>query len=429
MKIAIAGIGYVGLVTAVCLANIGHHIICVEQDKEKVKKLNSGETIIFEPYVSDLMKKNKERITYTSDYATAYKSVDVIFICVGTPERRDGYANLSYLYEVAKQIATEIEKEAVVVVKSTVPIGTCAKLSELMNSISNYNIEVVSNPEFLSQGSAITDILYAERIVIGTKTEKSLQVMKNIYDGLKQKMVITSLESSEMIKYASNDFLALKISYINEIANLCEMVNANIDDVAYGMGLDNRIGNKFLNAGIGYGGSCFPKDTKALHWLSKYHDYELKTIKAAIEVNENQKIKLIKKARKYYSSFNNLNIAVLGLTFKPNTDDLREAPSLENIPLLLDDGANISVWDKAGTENFKKIFKDNVTYCKTIEDTITNADICFIFTEWEDVKKFPIKKFKSLMKKPIIIDGRNCYSVEEAKKEGITYDSIGRPKV
>ena len=229
-----------------------------------------------------------------------------------------------------------------------------------------------------------------------------------------------------MIKYASNDFLALKVSYINEIANLCEIVGADVSDVAKGMGMDSRIGNKFLQAGIGYGGSCFPKDTKALHWLGNFYDYELKTVKAAIEVNANQKLRLIKKARKYYETFEGLNVAVLGLTFKPNTDDLREAPSLDNIPILLDYGAKVKAFDPVGENNFKKFYPNEIEYCQTIEDTIKDADICFIFTEWEDVKEFDINKYKELMKKPIVIDGRNCYDLSSVEGKGIIYESIGR---
>jgi len=288
---------------------------------------------------------------------------------------------------------------------------------------------VASNPEFLSQGTAVKDTLHASRIVIGAENENTANTLKELYKGFNTPILVTNRRSAEMIKYASNDFLALKISYINEIANLCEMIGADIDDVTKGMGFDTRIGNRFLNAGIGYGGSCFPKDTKALHWLANYYDYEIKTVKAAIEVNENQKFKLIKKARKYYESFNNVNVAVLGLTFKPGTDDLREAPSLVNIPLLLEDGANIKAWDPVGFNNFKSIFGDTINYCNTIEETLNDCDICFIFTEWDEVKKLEPQVFKKYMKKPIILDGRNCYSISELEKYDIIYESIGRKAI
>lgn len=432
MKIVVAGTGYVGLVTAVCLSEIGHTVTCVDVDENKIKMLNEGKSPIFEPDLEELMFKNKEKLTYTLDSKNAYKNADVIFIGVGTPEKKDGSANLKYVFEVAKEIAESIEQGCIIVVKSTVPIGTNKKVEKLIkDNLKNkeVKIEIVSNPEFLSQGTAVKDTLHAQRIVLGVPSKHAEKVMKEVYDGFGQPYVITDRASSEMIKYASNDFLALKISYINEIANLCEIVGANIEDVSKGMGLDSRIGNKFLNAGIGYGGSCFPKDTKALSWLANFNDYELKTIKAAIEVNENQKLKLIKKARKYYESFENLNVAMLGLTFKPNTDDLREAPSLTNIPIILDDGANVKAYDPIGEKNFKKIYPNEITYCNNIEETLKDADICFIFTEWDFVKNIDLSLFEKLMKKPIIIDGRNCYNLEEIRKHKVIYESIGRKTI
>lgn len=428
MKIVVAGTGYVGLVTAVCLSEIGHNITCVDVDEKKINMLNEGKSPIFEPGLEELMLKNKERLKYTLDYEKAYHNADVIFIGVGTPEKKDGSANLSYVYQVAKEIANNVEQDTIVVVKSTVPIGTNKKIERYLkeNLKNNVKIEVVSNPEFLSQGTAVRDTLHAQRIVIGVTSKRAESIMRQVYDGFNQEYLITDRESAEMVKYASNDFLALKISYINEIANLCEIVGANIQDVTKGMGMDKRIGNKFLNAGIGYGGSCFPKDTKALSWLANYNDYELKTIKAAIEVNENQKLKLIKKSRKYYESLEELNVAVLGLTFKPNTDDLREAPSLSNIPILLEERANIRAYDPIGENNFKKNYSKEITYCKSIEETIKDTDICFIFTEWENIKNFDIKLYKELMRNPIILDGRNCYNLNEMKKENVIYESIGR---
>lgn len=431
MKIVVAGTGYVGLVTAVCLSEIGHYVTCVDVSKEKIDMLNKGKSPIFEPGLEELMLKNKDRLKYTLDYKQAYSDADVIFIGVGTPEKKDGSANLSYVYQVANEIAQNVNNDVIIVVKSTVPIGTNKKVEKYIkeNLKNNVKIEVVSNPEFLSQGTAVKDTLHAQRIVIGVTTKRAENIMRQVYDGFNQEYLITDRESAEMVKYASNDFLALKISYVNEIANLCEIVGANIQDVTKGMGMDKRIGNKFLNAGIGYGGSCFPKDTKALSWLANYNDYELKTIKAAIEVNENQKLKLIKKARKYYDNFEGLNVAVLGLTFKPNTDDLRDAPSLNNIPILLEEGANIKAYDPVGEENFKKAYPTEITYCKTVEETIKDADICFIFTEWDSIKGFDITLYKKLMKNPIILDGRNCYNLDDMKKENLTYESIGRKTI
>ncbi|MEY9868459.1 UDPglucose 6-dehydrogenase [Peribacillus sp. B2I2] len=428
MKIAVAGTGYVGLVTAVCLAENGNTVTCVDINEEKVKLLNSGVSPIYEPQLEELMWKNSEKITFVTEYIEAYKDADVIIIAVGTPERKDGSANLQYINEVAKQIANTVIKDCVVAIKSTVPIGTNDKIEKIIkeNLQYNVNVDVVSNPEFLAQGSAVKDTLEATRIVLGVESENAEKIMREVYKNFNIPFVITNRNSAEMIKYAANDFLALKVSYINEIANLCEIVGANIEDVSKGMGMDPRIGDKFLNAGIGYGGSCFPKDTKALHWLANYNDYEIKTIKATIDVNENQKIKLIKKARKYFNSFNGLTVAVLGLTFKPGTDDLREAPSLTNIPILLEDGAKINVWDPVGMDNFKKVFTDSVSYSSSIEEAITNADVCFIFTEWSEIKKFEIEKYAKLMNRPLVIDGRNCYDVEKVKNTEIIYESIGR---
>jgi UDPglucose 6-dehydrogenase len=428
MKIAVAGTGYVGLVTAVCMAEKGHQVACVDTDENKIKLLKQGKSPIYEQDVEELMANNAARLTYATAYQSAYKDAEIIFIGVGTPEKKDGSANLTYIYDVAKQIAQTVENDCVVVVKSTVPIGTNDKVEKILNDNKTHDVRiaVISNPEFLAQGTAVRDTLYASRIVIGVESEEAEKVMREVYKDYDAPLLVTDRRSAEMIKYASNDFLALKISYINEIANLCEIVGANIQDVARGMGYDNRIGNKFLNAGIGYGGSCFPKDTKALHWLANMNDYELKTVKAAIEVNEQQKLRLIKKARKYYDSFEGLTVAVLGLTFKPGTDDLREAPSLLNIPILLDDGAMVKAFDPVGVENFKKVIDQGIEYCESIDETIKGADICFIFTEWDEIKNYDVAKFSRLMKKAIVLDGRNCYEAADMKNAGVEYSSIGR---
>jgi len=434
MKIAIAGTGYVGLVTAVCLAHHGHYVTCVDVDENKIKLMQSGKAPIYELDLEELMQQNAERLTYTTDYQSAYQDAEVIFIGVGTPEKKDGSANLNYVYSVVKQIAQSVERNCVVVVKSTVPIGTNDKIEALLQKEKTHHvqIEVASNPEFLAQGTAVRDTLYASRIVLGVEGEHAEKVLRQVYASFKAPILVTNRRSAEMIKYASNDFLALKISYVNEIANLCEIVGADIQDVTQGMGLDPRIGNRFLNAGIGYGGSCFPKDTKALHWLANFHDYEIKTIKAAIEVNEQQKLKLFKRSRKYYESLNGLIVAVLGLTFKPGTDDLREAPSLVNVPLMLDDDAIIHAWDPVGAENFQKTMGkyneydlNKIVYYDTPQKAIKDADICFIFTEWPEVKAMQPEDFLQ-MKKPIVLDGRNCFSVGQMKASDVQYVSIGR---
>ncbi len=433
MRIAVAGTGYVGLVTGVVLAHIGHSVTCVDVNKEKIEMMKKGICPIYEENLENLMIQNKERIEYTTDYKKAYKDAEVIIIGVGTPEREDGSANLDYVYGVSKQIAETVENDCVVVVKSTVPIGTNDTLEEFIkdNLKNKVKIYVASNPEFLAQGTAVKDTLYASRIVVGTENKKAEEIMKKLYKPLTLEpynvpYVHMNRRSAEMVKYASNDFLALKISYINEIANFCEKVGANIEDVTKGMGYDSRIGNKFLNAGIGYGGSCFPKDTKALHWLSMELDSELKTVKACIEVNKAQKVKLFEKFKDDNECIKGKNIAILGVTFKPGTDDLREAPSIDIVKLLLDYGVKVTVYDPVGLNNFKKMFRDSVEYSDDIDSAIKDKDAVFILAEWKEVKEYPLNNYKKLMKTPVVYDGRNCYSIEETKKSKLIYKSIGR---
>lgn len=435
-KIAVAGTGYVGLVAGVCFAEVGHQVTCVDIDEEKVKLMESGVSPIYEANLEELMQKNYTagRINYTTDYKSAYKDADAIFIGVGTPEQADGSANLSYIATVAKQIAESVEKDCLVVVKSTVPIGTNDKVERFIQDflVNDVKVEVASNPEFLAQGSAVHDTLYAERIVIGTESKWAEEVLTNLYKPFHLPIVSVNRRSAEMIKYASNDFLALKISYMNDIANLCELVGADIQDVAKGMSFDERIGSKFLNAGIGFGGSCFPKDTKALEYLARQNGYELRTVKAAIDVNKDQKTLLYKKASQRLITFNGLKVAVLGLTFKPGTDDLREAASLENIPLLLEQGADIYAFDPVGANNFAKVYSEgknkngNITYVTNIEQALEDANVCFIFTEWEEVKALTPEMYKKLMKTPLVYDGRNIYDVQAMQEIGIEYHSIGR---
>ena len=427
MQLTIVGTGYVGLVTAVCFAEKGHSVTCIDIDEEKIKNLKQGIPTIFEDGLPELIRRNAGRISYVSDGKKAYSKSDCVFICVGTPEKQDGSANLKFVWNVVKDLAVTVKHRCTVVIKSTVPVGTNAKISKYLaeHKQDEAKFSVVSNPEFLSQGTAVHDTLHASRIVIGIADDYAKKQMEEVYQKFDAPKLFVNPQSAEMIKYASNDFLALKISYINEIANLCELVGADIGDVATGMGFDKRIGEKFLQAGVGYGGSCFPKDTKALHWMSSFYDKELKTIKAAIEVNEQQKLLLIKKARKYYDSFEGLKISVLGATFKPGTDDLRDAPSLVSIPIFLDDGADVKVYDPVGENNLRKVFKDEITYCKTPQETLVNADMCFIFTEWDEIKNLKYADF-TMMKKVIIFDGRNCYDINTVGKYPVIYESIGR---
>ncbi|MED4054193.1 UDP-glucose/GDP-mannose dehydrogenase family protein [Niallia taxi] len=432
-NITVAGTGYVGLVTGVCLAEVGHSVTCVDNIQDKIDLLNKGISPIYEPQLDELIVKNAQagKLSFTTDYESSYAHSDVIFIGVGTPENEDGSANLNFVYTVARQIAESVQRDCLVVIKSTVPIGTNDKVGVFIKNHLKHdvNVEVASNPEFLAQGTAVRDTLNASRIVIGVESDCAKEVLTGIYEPFNQPILSMNRRSAEMVKYASNDFLALKISFVNDIANLCEAVGANIEDVTNGMSYDARIGNKFLNPGIGYGGSCFPKDTKALHWLSEEEGYVLRTVKAAIEVNEKQRFKLIKKARKDFPTFQGLKVAVLGLTFKPGTDDLREAPSIPNVRLLLNQGAQVHAFDPVGVENFKKIYPTQVVYENSPEKALEDADMCFVFTEWDEIKTIDLNLFRENMKTPYVYDGRNCYSLAAAKEAGINYQSIGRPEI
>lgn len=430
IKIAVAGTGYVGLVAGVCFAQRGHQVVCVDIDEKKVEMMKQGISPIYEKDLEELMQKNYQegRLDYTTDYKAAYRDADAIFIGVGTPEQPDGSANLSYVATVSRQIAESIEKDCLVVVKSTVPVGTNDKVEQFIKDslVNNVKVEVASNPEFLAQGNAVRDTLEAKRIVIGTNSKEAETLLMKIYEPFGLPIVSVNRKSAEMIKYASNDFLALKISYMNDIANLCELVGANIEDVAKGMSYDPRIGASFLHAGIGYGGSCFPKDTKALSYLAEQNGYALKTVQAAVDVNKTQKTRLYKKACDRLITFDHLKVAILGLAFKAGTDDLREAPSLDNVALLLEQGADIYAYDPVAVENFKKKYPAQIHYVENPEEALKEANVCFIFTEWEQIKAIKPERYKDLMRTPLVYDGRNIYSLEEMEKAGIEYYSIGR---
>lgn len=436
MKIVVAGTGYVGLVAGVCFAEAGHNVTCVDVDEDKVKLMEAGISPIYEAGLEELMKKNNAsgRLHYTTDYKSAYKDPDAIFIGVGTPELPDGSANLSYIATVSRQIAETVEKDCLVVVKSTVPVGTNDKVEQFIKDflINDVKVEVASNPEFLAQGSAVHDTLHAARIIIGTESRGAEEKLMKIYEPFGLPIVSVGRRSAEMIKYACNDFLALKISYMNDIANLCELVGANIEDVAKGMSYDERIGANFLKAGIGYGGSCFPKDTKALKFLAEKAGYHLETVEAAVSVNTKQKTRLFQKASNRMITFQGLKAAVLGLAFKPGTDDLREAPSIDNVELLLAGGAQVYAYDPVAADNFRKRYPEgkigngSITYVNTPEEALESANICFIFTEWNEVKAVPVKSYRELMQTPLVYDGRNIYDIKEMKAQGIEYYSIGR---
>ena len=436
MKIAVAGTGYVGLVAGVCFAEMNHDVTCVDVDEKKVEIMRQGISPIYEEGLEELMQKNNAKGTlhFTTDYQEAYKDADAIFIGVGTPEMPDGSANLGYIATVSRQIAETIEKDCLVVVKSTVPVGTNDKVEQFIKDflVHDVKVEVASNPEFLAQGTAVHDTLHAARIIIGTESKEAEALLKKIYEPFGLPIVSVKRRSAEMIKYACNDFLALKISYMNDIANLCELVGADITDVAKGMCYDERIGSRFLNAGIGFGGSCFPKDTKALKFLAKEHGYQLKTVEACVEVNTAQKIRLFEKAKERMISFNGLKVAVLGLTFKAGTDDLREAPSIDNIRLLLQAGADIYAYDPKGVERAKQLFpegkleKGSMTYVDSVEEALDKANICFAFTEWPQIKQITPAEFKEKMHTPLVYDGRNLYEPGQMKSAGVEYYCIGR---
>lgn len=436
MKIAVAGTGYVGLVAGVCFAEKGYSVTCVDVDEKKVEIMRQGIAPIYEEGLEELMQKNNAegRLQYTTDYKEAYRDADVIFIGVGTPEMPDGSANLSYIATVSRQIAETIEKDCLVVVKSTVPVGTNDKVEQFIKDflIHDVKVEVASNPEFLAQGTAVHDTLHAARIIIGTESKEAEELLKKIYAPFELPIVSVKRRSAEMIKYACNDFLALKISYMNDIANLCELVGADITDVAKGMSYDERIGARFLNAGIGFGGSCFPKDTKALKFLAKEHGYQLKTVEACVDVNSAQKTRLFEKAKERMISFSGLRVGVLGLTFKAGTDDLREAPSINNLNLLLEAGADVYAYDPKGRERSKQLFPEgkmkngSMNYVNSVDEALEGANICFVFTEWPEIRAVTPEEFKKKMHTPLVYDGRNLYSLSEMKAEGVEYYSIGR---
>ena len=436
MKIAVAGTGYVGLVAGVCFAENGYDVTCVDIDENKIELMRQGKSPIYEDGLEELMQKNNAsgRLHFTTNHVEAYQNADVIFIGVGTPEMPDGSANLSYIATVSRQIAETVEKDCLVVVKSTVPVGTNDKVEQFIKDflVHDVKIEVASNPEFLAQGTAVHDTLHAARIIIGTESKEAESLLKKIYEPFGLPIVSVKRRSAEMIKYACNDFLALKISYMNDIANLCELVGADITDVAKGMSYDERIGARFLNAGIGFGGSCFPKDTKALKFLAREHGYQLKTVEACVDVNMAQKTRLFEKAKERMISFSGLKVAVLGLTFKADTDDLREAPSIDNLKLLLAAGADIYAYDPEGTTRAKVIFPEgrldrgSMTYVNTIEAALGQANICFVFTEWPVIKSIKPTEFKEKMHTPLVYDGRNLYQPSEMKSVGVEYYSIGR---
>lgn len=431
MKISIFGTGYVGLVTGVCFAELGNDVICYDIDKDKIEQLKRKKIPFFEPGLEKLIIKNinEERIYFTNDLNKAVKNRKVIFISVGTPQKRNGAVNLSYVENVADDIGKNLKNYTIIVNKSTVPVGTGAIIKKIIRKNYAGDFDIVSNPEFLREGSAFSDFMNPERIVIGTDIAKSKRIINNLYGLFDCPIVNTSIETAEMIKYASNAFLATKISFINEIANVCERVGADVEEVAYAMGLDSRIGNKFLNAGIGYGGSCFPKDVKALHNIALDNNYSFKLLKSVVKVNNDQKLLIVNKAENLLGDLDNKKICIWGLAFKPNTDDTRESAAMDIIKALHRKNAIVNAYDPmADYKNFvlNNNFRKKIIFYFDKYSALENCDALIIATEWDEFKNAYLKKVKKLLKKPNIIDGRNIYNPDKMKKLGFKYLSVGR---
>ncbi|MEP7196301.1 MAG: UDP-glucose/GDP-mannose dehydrogenase family protein [Saprospiraceae bacterium] len=433
MKIAVIGTGYVGLVTGTCFAETGHHVICIDNNIEKLKQLEEGIVPIFEPGLEVLIERNtkQNRLSFSNDLSKAVEFAQVIFLALPTPPNEDGSADLSYVLNVAEQLSLLIKKYTVVVNKSTVPVGTAELVKEkLSKNLSQDLFDVVSNPEFLREGVAVEDFLKPDRVVLGSDSEKAFGIMKELYDPFVRQgnpIYEMDLRSAELTKYAANAYLAARISFMNEIANLCEKTGANVDMVRVGMGSDTRIGKRFLFPGVGYGGSCFPKDVHALYKTAQSHDYSFAILDAVMQVNSRQKLILAEKILQHFN--NNLEgkkIAIWGLAFKPNTDDIREAPALEIISFLLDRGAKIWVYDPEAMYNVKAIFKDSIQYSEDMYTALEGADALAIITEWIPFRSPDYELMKNLLAQPLIFDGRNVYEPAKMKKIGFEYFSIGR---
>ena len=432
MKITVIGTGYVGLVAGACLADMGNDVICVDDNTEKLKKLENGIIPIYEPGLEELVKANvtENRLAFTSDIDFAVKKSDVCFIAVGTPQDEDGSCDLQYVLGVAKSIAKSMNGYKVIVDKSTVPVGTAEKVTELVKQYTNHPFDVVSNPEFLKQGNAVDDFLSPDRVVIGSNSEKATAIMQEIYAPFFRtgnRVIVMDVKSAEMTKYASNSFSATKISFMNEIAQLCEKVGANAEMVRVGMSTDSRIGNKFLFPGLGYGGSCFPKDVKALIKTGAENGVDMNIIQSADEANKLQRKLFVDKiVSRFGENLSGKTFAVWGLAFKPKTDDMREAPAITIINELLNKGAKVQAYDPKAMETAKYHFQDKITYSKSGYDALQNADALLLLTEWNEFRRPDMDKVKELLKQPLIFDGRNQYNAERLAQKGFEYICIGK---
>ncbi|WP_247234005.1 UDP-glucose/GDP-mannose dehydrogenase family protein [Telluribacter sp. SYSU D00476] len=434
MKIAVVGTGYVGLVTGTCFAETGNQVCCVDIDENKVARLNAGKIPIYEPGLDVLFDRNvaEGRLKFTTNLAEGIAGAQVIFLALPTPPGEDGSADLKYILQVANDLGPILDQYVVVIDKSTVPVGTAEKVRAAIAQNAKVEFDVVSNPEFLREGVAVEDFMKPDRVVVGTTSDKAKKVMEKLYAPLVRQgnpVIFMDERSAEMTKYAANSFLAMKITFMNEIANLCEKVGANVDDIRRGIGTDSRIGKRFLFAGIGYGGSCFPKDVQALAKTSEDYDYDFRILKSVMEVNEDQKKKLLPRVKEYFGGeLRGKTIAVWGLAFKPYTDDIREAPALENIKALLAEGANVTAYDPEGMENVKRQLPE-ITYCHTPYAALDDADALMIFTEWPQFRTPDFEKMTRLLKNKVIFDGRNLYELDVMREQGYTYYSIGREAV
>ena len=432
MNICVIGTGYVGLVAGTCLADVGNNVICVDNNKEKIQELEQGIIPIFEPGLEELINLNTKegRLTFTSDIKFAVQNSKICFIAVGTPQKEDGSCDLSYFYNAAEQIAENMNEYKIIVNKSTVPVGTAEKISNIIKEKTDFDFDIVSNPEFLKQGTAVENFLSPDRVIIGTNSDKAKSVMREIYSPFMRsadRIIFMDVKSAEMAKYASNAFLATKISFINEIANICEKVGADIDKVRLGMITDSRIGKQFLYPGIGYGGSCFPKDISSLISISNEAGCDNSILKSVKKTNENQREIFFSKIMHFYKNdIEGKTFAVWGLAFKPKTNDMREAPSVTVINKLLENGAKIQAYDPKAMDNAQKIFTDKISYFNSSYDTLQNADAMILFTEWNEFRYPDLDKMKTLMKKPVIFDARNQYNEEALRQQGFEYIKWGK---
>jgi UDPglucose 6-dehydrogenase len=435
MKIAVVGTGYVGLVTGTCFAETGNTVTCIDIDQEKVKKLKNGKITIYEPGLEQLFERNikQDRLLFTTNLAEGIQDAKVIFLALPTPPGEDGSADLKYILKVADDLGPLLTEYTVVVDKSTVPVGTADKVRTRIAKKATVEFDVVSNPEFLREGVAVEDFMKPERVVIGTSSSRARKIMETLYQPYVRQgnpLVFMDERSAELTKYAANSFLAAKISFMNEIANLCELLGADVDSVRKGIGTDSRIGKRFLFPGIGYGGSCFPKDVQALAKSAEDADYDFRILRAVMEVNTAQKTKLLNKIRDYYNNdLKGKTIAIWGLSFKPHTDDIREAPALENIDELLAEGAIIKAHDPEAMENVKRIFGNRIQFFNNPYECAEGADAIFIATEWPEFRTPDFEKLNSILKSKVIFDGRNVYDLDVMKEQGFTYFSIGRETV